>query len=244
MERILFKNRKIFFYFVDFCNDKYRLGHDLGLYRDIIDLHRRNNNLDTLLNQNSFYDLVMETLRAWNMDQQGAELASVDDFKKSAQSISIRSALNLMYPYKLYNIDRRNTLEQIADTLKHIFCNLKVMKTKTRIVGVSKAMHFLLPDLIMPIDRRYILNFFYGNTNIDSKTCDKEFKTFKEIFQKTFQVKRDLCLRKEDADGNRWKTSVPKLIDNAIIGFLRYLYKYKVDGLESKLTEIENSEER
>ena len=244
MEGILFKNRRTFFYFADYFNDKYRSGHDPGLYRDIIDLHRRNNNLDMLLNQNSFYDLVMETLKAWNMDQQGAVLASVDDFKASVQAL--RRDLNEMYKdkYKLYNIDRRATIEQIADTLKHIFCDLKVMRTKTRIVGVSKAMHFLLPDLIMPIDRRYILNFFYGNTNIDSKTCDKEFKTFKDIFQKSFQIKRDLCLRREDADGQKWKTSVPKLIDNAIIGFLSYLYKYEVDGLKAKLTELENSEER
>jgi hypothetical protein len=124
VEGILFKNRKIFLFFADYCNDKYRSGHDLNLYRDIIKLHRSNDNLDILLNQHSFYELIMETLRAWNMDQQGAELASVNDFKESVQSISIRSALNLMYPYKLYNIDRRNTIEQIADTLKHIFCNL------------------------------------------------------------------------------------------------------------------------
>ncbi|MBM4136500.1 MAG: hypothetical protein FJ241_06670 [Nitrospira sp.] len=242
LEEILFKNRKIFFYFVDYCNNKYRSGHDLSLYRDIIDLHRRNNNLDMLLNQNSFYNLIMETLSAWNMDQQGAELTSVDDFKASVQTV--KPALYEMYKYKLYDIDRRAIIEQIATPLKSIFCNLKVMKTKTRIVGVSKAMHFLLPDLIMPIDRRYILNFFYGNTNIDSKTCDKEFKTFKEIFQKTFQVKRNLCLKKEDANGEGWKTSVPKLIDNAIIGFLRYLYSHEVDTLKSKLTEIEKAEER
>jgi len=234
---MLFVNRKRFFYFVNYQNEHYRSGHDQALYRDIIDLHRKNINLDVLLNQNSFYDLAIETLSAWNMDQQGAELTSVNEFKESIQLL--RPDLNMMYRYKLYNIDRQATIEQMAVTLKKIFCNLKVMKSQRRIVGVSKAMHFLLPDLIMPIDGKYTMTFFYGN-NRYSKNCDKEFKTFEEILKKTFAVKRDLCLKNEDADGKGWKTSVPKLIDNAIIGFLRYLYANGTEAMQAKLTELDN----
>jgi hypothetical protein len=42
-------------------------------------------------------------------------------------------------------------------------------------------------------------------------------KLFGEIFAKTFELTNRLGIGHNDADGELWKTSVPKLIDNSIL---------------------------
>jgi len=43
--------------------------------------------------------------------------------------------------------------------LNRIFCNIKVMASGTSIVGNSKVMAHLLPNIIPPIDREYTLRY-------------------------------------------------------------------------------------
>ena len=66
----IFRNQKIFFHFVDQFNERYRSGHDLSLYKDIIRKHEEyHNDLQALLKDDRIYPLIMKTLKAWNMDQ-------------------------------------------------------------------------------------------------------------------------------------------------------------------------------
>ena len=109
----------------------------------------------------------------------------------------------------------------ILKLLENVFCGLEVMKSKRRIVGVSKTLHFLIPDLIMPIDGKYTMTYFYGYNKYSDK-AQAEFKTFKEIFLETHKIMKELNLTQADVDNQDWNTSVPKLIDNAIIGFFKH----------------------
>jgi len=218
MINFIFKNKKIFFYFVDECNKRYRSGHDLSLYKDIIRKHEEyHNDLKALLNDGKIYPLIMKTLKAWNMDQRGAKLTTVDNFKQSISLNNIKENLISLSKYKIFSISRRQIETEITGLLENVFLNLKVMETKRRLVGVSKALHFLLPNLVMPIDNKYIMNFF----NI-SADASRELDVFKNIFEETYNITKELCLTQNDVDGEKWNTSVPKLIDNAIIGFNRY----------------------
>lgn len=85
-------------------------------------------------------------------------------------------------------------------------------------MGVSKALHFLLPDLVMPIDSANTMPAFYGY-NRYSDSAEKEFKTYSDIFVKLYTIAKRLKLTELDVNGWRWSCSVPKLIDNAIFGF-------------------------
>ena len=62
-------SRKTFFYFVDECNKTYRFGQDLMNYKEIIDTHRKLNNLEMILDDDSIYSKILETLKSWNMNQ-------------------------------------------------------------------------------------------------------------------------------------------------------------------------------
>ena len=95
---------------------------------------------------------------------------------------------------------------------------MEIMKYRRRIVGVSKAMHFLLPDLVMPIDSTYTMPYFYG-TNKYNEKAEKEFQNYLDIFTRTHRIRNNLKLTDSDVKGGEWNTSIPKLIDNAIIGF-------------------------
>jgi hypothetical protein len=235
----IFKNKKIFFHFVNECNKRYRSGHDLSLYKDIIRKHEEyHNDLKALLNDEKIYPLVMKTLKAWNMDQRGAKLTTVDNFKQSISLNKVKESLIDLSKYKIFSINGRQIEAEIIGLLENVFLNLKVMETKRRLVGVSKALHFLLPNLVMPIDNKYTMNFFSISTDVN-----RELIAFKNIFVATFNITKGLCLTQDDVDGRKWNTSVPKLIDNAIIGFNRYfddcVMQFSDDSVEMVLLLVE-----
>lgn len=209
-------SRRHFFFFIEKCNNIYSSGHGLAIYREVIAMHREYRSLENLLGNDMFYRKVYKTLEEWDMNKRGARLTTFDNFKNSITFW--KGYLIDLYKYKLYE-DIDAELKIINEKLEKVFSNLKVMESIRKIVGVSKALHFLLPDLIMPIDSKYTMTAFYGY-NKYSSSDKEEFKTFREIFEKNFEIANRLELGPNDADGEIWKTSVPKLIDNSIIGLL------------------------
>lgn len=235
-----FNNRKTFFYFVNVCNEKYRSGHDRDLYIEIIKKHaRHNNNIEYFLNDDEVYPLIINTLRAWNMDQRGAKLTSVDKFKRSVSRV--KENLISLGNYKLYSTNEEEIEDEIIGLLKNVFANLNVMESRSRLVGVSKALHFLLPNLLMPIDNKFTMNFFRLSSNID-----KEWERFETILWNIYDITSYLCLIQNDVDEIGWNTSVPKLIDNAIIGFYKerdeYIKNFGDDAVEKFICEIKRIE--
>ena len=89
------------------------------------------------------------------------------------------------------------------------------MKSGSNLVGNSKVMHHLLPDLIPPIDRSHSLKFFYGNMNI----AKDETELFIECVENFLKIARSVNdLATFPLTG--FNTSIPKIIDNAIMGFI------------------------
>ena len=217
-----FKSRKAFFYCINECNEQFRDSHDLHYYRKIIDMHRHYNDLEELLNNESIYYLIYSTLEKWNMNQQGARLNNPSIIKKSI--LSNKPFLLRLYKYRLESIKTPmdESDEKAIMTLGLVFKGLDIMKSKRRIVGVSKALHFLLPDLVPPMDGRYTMSFHYGYNKYDDD-IEKETKTFKDILLKANGIARKFNLTADDVDGVGWNTSIPKLIDNAIIGLLKHI---------------------
>jgi len=212
---VLTQSRKVFFECVDICNQKYRQGDDLKYYRDIISKHRKYADLNVLIASDDFLHGVRATLEKWDMNKRGAKLVDL-----STMCLSIRSfeehLINL-YRYRIEDLGE-SEIEEVSEKLRVPFCGLKIMATKRRIVGVSKALHFLLPDLVMPIDSSNTMLAFYGYNRYDN-SAEKEFDTFRDIFIKSYKIAKRLDLLRSDVSSFRWSCSVPKLIDNAIFGF-------------------------
>jgi hypothetical protein len=212
---LLTQSRKVFFECIEICNSKYRHGDDLEFYRELIAQHREVADLNKLIASESFLPKLYATLEKWDMNRRRAKLVDV-----STMFTSIRShqeKLSSLYRYRLEELSE-DDIEEVLEQLSELFCGLEIMATHRRIVGVSKALHFLLPDLVMPIDSSNTMLAFYGYNRYDN-SAEKEFKTFTDIFLKSHKIAIRLELSKSDISSLHWSCSVPKLIDNAIFGF-------------------------
>ena len=169
--------------------------------------------------EDKFIELIYVTLSAWNMNSRGAKLSDFEEFKSS-----IKTNKKWIIDLSEYKIEKIREMEfkNIIKILERLFNDLKLVgrnknnKEKPRLVTFSKTMHFLLPNLIMPIDRKYTLNFFYNNTSINPK-LHLQFQKFSDIFKEcsNFAFKSELDSK---LDSN-WNQNVPKIIDNIIIGY-------------------------
>jgi hypothetical protein len=112
----------------------------------------------------------------------------------------------------LEDFERNSNIDECICTLRDIYNNLALMKSGGRLVSNSKLLHFLFPKLCTPMDTKNILYYFYGNTNESAHSVDKYIEITKfsfEIINKSENWSNYL--------DNGWNTTVPKMIDNAII---------------------------
>jgi hypothetical protein len=102
----------------------------------------------------------------------------------------------------------------VWDVITHI----KVSTSSTQIVAGSKFLHHLLPDLVPPIDRQYTFSFFAGR-----KTVPSHRAAFHDWFPRLVEIASRCSTHIEDAISRRgfMATGQAKVIDNAIIGFMR-----------------------
>jgi hypothetical protein len=163
---------------------------------------------------------VYATLVAWGMHRMGtggSKMLPFDDFQRSMTPLEGRIS-------EAAGIKAGKIGDSDWDNIEYIFCHIKVMKSATSIVGNSKVMAHLLPNIVPPIDREYTLRLLIGSTNIVNN-LEKEWQLMREILSRFFiPVSVDsviqLAAKRWMADQSSfpWDTSVPKIIDNLIIG--------------------------
>lgn len=213
---LLKANKALFDGSVAYCDNQYHSGNPLVEYRKIINYHRDANNIHQLVHDNDFKQQIVDTLKAWHMNQRGAILEQFNVISESIEDCE--EYIIELYDYKLSEMDI-SALYKIKDILFLLFRDLKVMKSKRRIVGNSKTMHFLLPNLVMPIDGNYTMPVIYGRNKL-STTISDEFDDLFYIMRVFHEISLTHKLKLSDYDTSRWNTSIPKIIDNAIIGLL------------------------
>lgn len=211
------ESKEVFFKYVDICNKNFRsVTPSLYLYQKIFEKQKSANyHIDKIISDRDFLELMYVTLVAWNMNMRAAKMVSLDLFSESIQGF--RKNISRLEDIELQLLSE-DEFEKVLQRVEPIFMGLKVMKSESNIVGVSKTLHFLLPRLVPPMDRRYTMNFFYGHNNY--KSGDKEFTSFSILLREFYKISKKLNLKIKDTDNVLWNTSVPKLIDNAIIGYI------------------------
>lgn len=165
-----------------------------------------------------YLEYIYATLVSWGMHKmgpKGPKMVNFEDFKLSIDKIKneIIEARKLKLE-KLKNEDFK--------IIKKIFDSIVIMKNKAILVGTSKVMAHLIPNLIPPVDREYTLRYF-GMPSIPQNK-DKQYKKFEKLLKEAFYpIASDpkfLKLTKEWKEDNKykWDTSIPKIIDNLIVG--------------------------
>lgn len=168
-------------------------------------------------------ECVYATLASWGMHRmgkRGSKMQSFDVFRRSIEPLQRRIVEAQRFDFREMN-DQKWTL------LKEIFQSLNVMASGTSLVGNSKVMHHMLPNVVPPIDREYTLWYLLRNKNIRND-LDWEWELMKEIIANFFipvASDREFGLMAhrwiERKDEYPWDTSFLKIVDNLVIGSMK-----------------------
>lgn len=199
--------------------DEYRPNSAANyLYNLILKEHIDNKCIN--IKNRCFIDLIWATLDACNMNSRSAKLADIEDFKKNLiDNTEATEAIESLKKYSIEDLSEKNDKSKgIFEQLKTLFNMLKLTDTDTKLVTFSKTMHFLLPNLIVPIDRKYTLKFFELNIN---NAKDEEFDHFTNI-ESTFGLfASEVNLDDFVSKNSKWCKYKTKIIDNIIIGYVK-----------------------
>ncbi|MCK4404169.1 MAG: hypothetical protein KAW02_03675 [candidate division Zixibacteria bacterium] len=188
-------------------------GPSIYFHKRVIDLLHKDGLSDALKNE-LFFEYLYATLASWGLHRMGetnTKLLDFDNFKKS-----ITSHKEKILVLRDKKITELTTNTPVANQLQKLIENLKIGVGEIKLIFNSKAIHHFLPDLMPPIDRQHTLLFFYNSKNpahIDN--C------FTEIFPKFVEIAIQNKNNIRKRIGKGFHTSETKVIDNAIVGYVR-----------------------
>lgn len=152
-------------------------------------------------------EMIYATLVAWDMNSRGARMKDFDAFR-----VSLRNALPELKAVeaavKKFNPSPDGRTATL-DALVAAYRKLELMVTGGRLVSNSKCLHFMFPEVCLPMDGRNTLTFFYGNTH---ESANK--------FRAVLDFARDALLQAGDLSrhlDDEWNSTPMKMVDNVII---------------------------
>lgn len=164
-----------------------------------------------------YLEYIYATLVSWGMHRMGSggsKMLAFDEFKNSVDGLKDEI-------HAAQNINFQDITESDWAVLEKIFKNLKIMKTGTSLVGNSKVMAHMMPNIVPPIDRAYTLRYLKENV---TNGHEHEWPLMRNIIENFFiPVARDKKFAAhaknwmEDRKRNPWDSSPFKIIDNLII---------------------------
>jgi hypothetical protein len=171
----------------------------------------------------NFIDSLYATLASWGMHRMGPGNAKLVDH--SAFVGSIRGQQDALLALEHLKVDQFSEadLRGLTERLWHLITSLRIGVGESKIVVGTKAIHHLLPDLVPPIDRRYTVRFFFNQPNAIQGDEAKQQRKFCTMYPQLASIgvscRDEIQRRPSRAVG--MDTSITKIIDNAIVGYVR-----------------------
>jgi hypothetical protein len=163
------------------------------------------------IDDDQFPASLYKTLQAWGIGARASNLrplgAFVDAIRAKGSEIADLDALLIDDPTLNVNA--------IGERIWRLIDTLGIVANDARIVPGSKALHHLLPELVVPIDRAYTQKFFRWH--------NPEFQYGQAAcFRHAFSAFVEIARRANPAQyvGVGWNSSRTKVIDNALVGML------------------------
>jgi hypothetical protein len=164
-------------------------------------------------------EYVYATLVSWGMHRMGRGGSKMKPFAAFRASVEVLEPdIRAAQHFTPQSMD-----EERWNHLGAIFVRLDAMESLTSIVGNSKVLHHMLPDIIPPIDREYTLRYLRGNTMIVNDPI-AEWRVMRGIVEGFFVplvLNEQFAAQAAQWIGERtcpWETSPMKVIDNLVIG--------------------------
>lgn len=172
-----------------------------------IRLRRRLGTIDRAIGSEEFVACLWNNLKAWSMGIRSVDLVDVEAF--SAELWRWRIPLQA-----LDGISIRAANQSAKEGVWRLIQGLVIIEDEARLVALTKTLHHLLPDLVVPIDRTYTATFFGWPLEELHHNQAAVFSAAWDAFVKVAQLVEPARLV-----GEGWRTSQTKIIDNAIVGF-------------------------
>jgi len=171
-----------------------------------IELRRAAGSVEAAIEDPAFVESLWLTLRAWGIGIRGSRLVERRQFH--AELARCRLQLARLGGLTLASDGAGRT--GVWDLVQH----LEITNNRAKLVALTKTLHHLLPDLVVPIDRAYTGTFFAYNVAEFQVSQRPIFDTVWAAFSRIAGEARPTRYV-----GDGWNTSATKVIDNAIIGF-------------------------
>jgi hypothetical protein len=180
-----------------------------SLHRATIDRRRSFTSVRDAIENEAFVEDFRQTLYAWGIGKRASRLVSLPEFRNRlsdcAEELSDFEYLRLDDP----ELD----ISLTATRLWQLIERLGVVQNVSLIVPGTKTLHHLLPDLVPPMDRAWTGAFFLWSMaapEYERSTFIRTFSSFAKIAQ---------AADPSNYVGEKWRTSLTKVLDNAIIGY-------------------------
>jgi hypothetical protein len=195
-----------------FTNDPpFKKAGQLSTHVATIQLRRKLGSAKRAITDDRFLHSLHETLVAWGIGVRASRLLPVDQFaqKLREKSADITALENLRIDDPVLDV------KHVSSMLWSLVETLEIVGNNAKIVSCTKALHHILPDLVVPVDRAYTQRFFGWNTPAFQYN---QAAVFHESFTAFVDIARSVKLEQYIGDG--WNSSITKVIDNAIVGML------------------------
>jgi len=198
-------------YYTDHCPFT-RFGQ-LEYHLATIQRRRELGSVKAALKDNAYLTNLYRTIKAWGIGLQGSKLKPFDDFVAALNTrvleISALDGLKLDQD----SLDMKSLIPEVWKLIE----TTQIVENEAKLVSLSKTLHHILPDLIVPMDRRYT-QLFFGWDNPQFQYA--QASCFNDAFGAFEQISR--MVNPSQYVGTGWNTSLTKVIDNAIVGLILF----------------------
>lgn len=183
----------------------------LEFHLETIRLRRTLGSAVAAISDEAFLRSLYRTLQAWGIGARASNLVTEEEFAARLQEK--KSELAALDGTSIDDPQLHPT--KMGERLWRTIESLGIVKNNSRIVPGTKALHHVLPELVVPIDRAWTQKFFrwhnpefqYGQASCFAHA----FSAFVEVARKA---------KPQQYVGAGWNSSRTKVIDNALIGML------------------------
>lgn len=186
----------------------------LAAHRHTIALRTQAGPVADAIHNDDFLRSLHETLLAWGLGTRGSHLAPLSEF-----SAAIRAVAPGLEELESLSIDDLASPGEVTERVWRAIEGVNIVENKAKIVAGTKALHHLLPQLIIPMDRMWTGMFFQLHSPEWQGIAGSSQQT---VFVRSFRSLIEVASTVEPqryVTGEGWRTSRTKIIDNALIGY-------------------------
>lgn len=157
-----------------------------------------------------FLRSLYATLEVWGIGQRGSRLLPLDAF-----CCGVRACLPRLNELEAEKLElATDDFDRVIAALWQLIDSLRIVNNEAKLVPCTKALHHLLPDLVVPMDRMFTRVFFAWHV---PEFQYQQEKVFRHACRHFSRIARAVIPSRLVGDG--WRTSGTKVLDNALVGF-------------------------